>query len=178
MEQIKITCKGSSYIDWKELKSFQGNLKNITSHNLNKLKASIIHYGFTAPIFTWNKNILDGHQRLKALTELSKEYEIPAIPIVEIYAETEKEAREKLLRIASQYGEFTIEGIDEYLKTSGINPDSLGSVRFNQAELVYPPDGIFMMNPDGNMGEYKELEDKEFCCPACGHKGSKKDFEV
>ena len=61
--EIKITCDGTEYIDYRQLKPFQGNLKTITEENLQKLKNSIIKYGFTVPAFVWqsgeDKYILD-----------------------------------------------------------------------------------------------------------------------
>ena len=118
--EIKITCDGTEYIDYRQLKPFQGNLKTITEENLQKLKNSIIKYGFTVPAFVWqsgdDKYILDAHQRQKALNSLYSEgYDIPAIPVVYIQAQDETEAKEKLLHITSQYGEFTQQGFTDFV---------------------------------------------------------------
>ena len=115
-KQIKITCDGTDYIDFRKLIPFQENLKTLTDENLNKLKQSIIKYGFTVPAFVWennnNKYILDAHQRQKALQSLfSDGYSIPDIPVVYIQAADRKEAKEKLLHISSQYGKFDQEGL-------------------------------------------------------------------
>lgn len=180
MKEININCQGSKIISIDNLKEFQGGLKNISKVNLDKLKNSIVKFGFSAPIFIWGNNILDGHQRLKALTSLRDEdgYTIPELPVVEVYATDEKEAKEKLLRIASSYGEFSVASIDEFLKSSDITASSIGDARLATYELIYPPDGIFATQSDGSMEEYKEPQEKLLCCPSCGHKAEPKDFKI
>ena len=102
--KIQITCTGSGVKPIEQLRDFQGGLKTLRPEQLGKLKRSILKYGFTFPVFTWQDKILDGHQRLFATKELVKEgYEIDDIPVVEIEAENKKEAGEKLLALNSQY---------------------------------------------------------------------------
>lgn len=61
--------------------NFQGELKKITPENLKRLKQSIVGGGFTAPLFIWQDNILDGHQRKIALESLQYDgYEVPDVP--------------------------------------------------------------------------------------------------
>lgn len=116
---IRITCRAADALPIDALLEFQGNLKHITKENLDKLKRSILKHGFSAPIFVWkgvDNRILDGHQRLKALLELRQEgYTIPMLPVAYIEADDEKHAREKLLYITSQYGEFDFMEIGEWL---------------------------------------------------------------
>lgn len=111
---IKIRCTGSREMGFAELLPFQKNLKVET--NIEKLKNNILKRGFCAPVFVWNeKEILDGHGRLKALTALQKErYIIPKIPIVDIFAKDKKEAAEILLSINSQYQQITTEGLTDF----------------------------------------------------------------
>ena len=128
--EIRITCEGTDYVDFKKLKSLQGNLKNLSEGNLNKLKKSILKYGFTAPAFVWksnrNKYILDAHQRVKALQSLFEDgYEIPNIPVVYIKAADRKEAKEKLLHISSQYGEFERDGFADFVLDVDIDVSEL-----------------------------------------------------
>ena len=109
--EIEVTCKAADVLPLEKLEDFQGNLKALSTENLNKLKKSLIKYGITAPKFVWQNGghnwLLDGHQTVAALQSLQDEgYKIPLIPVAYIYAETEKEAKEKLLHISSQYGEF------------------------------------------------------------------------
>ena len=118
---IKVTCKGADEKAIDELLEFQGEIKKLSKANLDKLKQSIVKYGFTAPIFIWEHKgdnyILDGHQRLKALCSLREDgYSLPLLPVVYVYAADIKEAKEKLLHITSQYGEFVIEQIDLWIQ--------------------------------------------------------------
>ncbi len=122
MKIIKITYKSADSKSIEDLIPFQEDIKKVSNENLMKLKKSILKYGFSAPIFIWkNKeehNIIDGHGRLKALLDLKNDgYNIPLIPVDYIEARTKKEAKEKLLRITSQYGEFNISKLDLFSKT-------------------------------------------------------------
>lgn len=117
---VPIKCTGTETVNFRRISAFQGKLKRITPENLDKLKTSIIERGFIAPPFIWKSpsgnKLLDGHQRLKALRQLAKEgWEIPDIPVVYIEADTEQDAREKLLHIASQYGDFDQAELDSWL---------------------------------------------------------------
>lgn len=117
MKQIPIKCKGNRNLSYKELKTFQGNLKEMSKSNAEKLKKSILKYGWIAPIFVWNKDyILDGHGRLLILGELFKiGYQIDNLPIVDIEAKTKKEAAEILLAINSKYQNITEEGLYQFV---------------------------------------------------------------
>lgn len=113
-DQIRVTCEGAATIDLDELTDFQGNLKKISALNLERLKSRIRRHGINAPVFVWRVNgvsyIIDGHQRVKALQALRDEgCHIPPVPLALIEAENITDARDKLLGISSQYGEFVLE---------------------------------------------------------------------
>jgi hypothetical protein len=103
-------------IDYRTLKDFQGNLKDLTEKHYNKLKKSLGKQ-FDFPFFVWkdsqnNHWIFDGHQRHRVLSkELATPYELPCIFID---AKGEKEAKQKLLALNSQYGTMTKDGFDEF----------------------------------------------------------------
>lgn len=135
-KSIRITCQGSKTIPLEELKGFQGNLKTINRKNLEKLKGRILKHGFNAPIFVWvhdgKNNLLDGHQRTRALLELQAQgYDVPPLPCAEIFADSIEEAKDKLLGIASQYGDFTLEGVRDFTAGIDIDPD----LRLTHGEL-------------------------------------------
>ena len=147
----------------KDLKPLQGNLKTLSEDNYNKLKNSIIKFGFFVPIFMWNGYVLDGHGRQRVMVK--EGWGNYKVPVVNIEAENELEAREKLLHITSQYQKITIEGLDEF----------------------YPDWQEIGVNFDGlpNLGEIKDIEkkdkqdqdvfgkDKTIVCPSCEY-----EFEV
>lgn len=105
-------------IDYRKVKPLQGNLKDLTEKNYNKLKGVLAKRGFEVPLFLWFDGdiayYLDGHQRQRVMAgeDMSDNgnYEVP---YVRIEAKDKKEAKEKLLEITSQYGKITYEGFDE-----------------------------------------------------------------
>ena len=166
--EIKITCDGTDYVDFKKLKPFQGDLKTITDENLQKLKNSIIKYGFTVPAFIWRDGgalyILDAHSRVKALAELFSEgYEIPDIPIIHVEADSEQEAKEKLLHITSQYGEFTEQGFADFILSADLDISELDIRLTNEEMNIITPD--FQPSED-EQGRLDTLKEKT--CPYCG----------
>jgi len=114
---IDIQVKGTDEIPLDKLIRFQGKLKRLPEENKQKLRNSILKNGFRIPIFTWNKKILDGHQRLKVLEELRQEgYEVPPIPVVELPQSSESEAKKTLLLINSRYGVIRQEGFYDFVE--------------------------------------------------------------
>lgn len=122
MPNIVNKVSGCQTAPIESFNNFQGNLKKLDKKNLKKLKESIVKKGFTAPLFIWQKNILDGHQRKTALESLKDDgYTIPDVPFVEIEAESEKEAKEILLTYVSQYADVTNSGLEDFIKEAGLN---------------------------------------------------------
>ncbi len=127
MKEIRITCAGAGTIELERVAGLQGNLKTINRKNLEKLKNRILKHGFNVPYHIWvhdgEYTLLDGHQRTRALLELrATGYEIPPLPYDSIEAKDFNDAKDKLLGISSQYGDFTIEGIQEF--TVGLEIDT------------------------------------------------------
>ena len=95
----------------------QGDLKDLTEKNYNKLKNTIDKRGFSVPVYVWEndkgiKHLLDGHQRQRVLT--TEGWHEP-IPYLKVPAKDLQEAMARLLEITSQYGTITQEGIDEFI---------------------------------------------------------------
>lgn len=128
--QIRITCTGAALAKLEDLTPLQGNLKKLEAEKYRKLKKALLEHGFSFPFFTWkNKDklfILDGHQRDRALRRLKAQgYAVPPLPIDFVEAKDEKEAREKILLLSSQYGEMTDESLMAYLQESEIDLDDI-----------------------------------------------------
>lgn len=127
MSVIKITCKTADRLPMDKLTSFQGELKTIDDTAMDKLKQSIVKYGFSFPVFVWKNNILDGHQRIEAVKRLMMDgYELKQelLPVVYIDAENRKEAAEKLLLINSRYAQIDQGGFETFAFEYGIEiPD-------------------------------------------------------
>lgn len=100
----------------------QGDLKDLTEQNYNKLKGRIEKRGFRIPVYVWEDGdelkLLDGHQRQRVLT---KEGWNEPIPYLKINADDYTEAMELLLEITSQYATITQEGLDEFIAKKQLN---------------------------------------------------------
>ena len=128
--KIEINCTGSDTIQLHELTEFQGELKERSAGDVEKIIKSIKKHGFSFPFFVWKNdgknNVLDGHGRLLALKQMAAAgEEIPALPCVYISAKDEAEAKEKLLKLNSQYGHMTAESVAQFLDGLQIDFDEL-----------------------------------------------------
>ena len=128
--KIEINCTGSDTIQLHELTEFQGELKERSAGDVEKIIKSIKKHGFSFPFFVWKNdgknNVLDGHGRLLALKQMAAAgEEIPALPCVYISAKNEAEAKEKLLKLNSQYGHMTAESVADFLDGMEIELDDL-----------------------------------------------------
>lgn len=141
MKKIKVKCKAATTIDYRLLKPFQGELKELDDNDRAKLKETIRDRGFAFPIFVWEDAsgtpyTMDGHQRCKILAELEKDgYEIPPVPISYILADDLEDAKHLLLHGISQYGRITKEGLLGYIHDAGIPVDALADFRMPDIDL-------------------------------------------
>lgn len=111
---IKITCKTGTLKNINDLKPFQGNIKSMRKKDREKLIHLLETYGIRFPFYTWNDNIINGHQRYDIL---KNDFNYTGdVPVVEIEAENEAEAKELVLVATSQHGRFNIEELEEFTK--------------------------------------------------------------
>jgi len=169
--KIKISCKSHALAPLKSFVPIQGNLKDLSTENFNKLKNQIVNHGFSAPFFVWNDagtlKLLDGHQRLRVLKMLQEEgYEVPELPYAEIDAKSESEAAQKLLSFVSQYGKTTNEGLYEFINTFEI--PSLDDFSIPELSLERFQEGYLEMAEEKQKGEIIEKETSQIECPNCG----------
>ena len=116
---IKITCRGADSLPLDAIEEFQGNLKKRSAKDIGLIIKSIEKYGFSFPFFVWNGTghnlCLDGHGRIQALCEMRKRgVSLPLFPVAYIEAADEAEAKQKLLRLNSQYGQMSIDSVLEF----------------------------------------------------------------
>jgi hypothetical protein len=124
---IKVSCKATKYIELAKILPFQDNLKNLSNKNFEKLKNSILKHGLLAPFIVWKHEntyyLLDGHQRLRVLEILLQEgFKLEQVPIIEVVASSYQDAKQKLLSLASAYGEFDKDGLYQYLHENQLPP--------------------------------------------------------
>lgn len=140
MKLLRISCKTGFEESLENLHVLQGDLKDLSTENYEKLKNEILIEGFDAPFFTWQEPskiiwILDGTQRFRVLTKMKQEgYAIPFLPIVPIIAKDIAEAKRKLLGYASQYGAVTSQGLYEFLSQANIEFDEFDQ-RYRMPEI-------------------------------------------
>lgn len=117
-------------VDISKLNDFQGNLKDLSEINYQKLRDQILRLKFSFVIHAWENDgelfILDGHQRVRVLNKMREEgFEIPPIPVVKVLAKDFKEAKEKVLAGTSQYGEITSQGLYEFIHEAELDFNSI-----------------------------------------------------
>lgn len=127
---IEIKCTGAGVLKLEDLTPLQGDLKKLDNERYRKLKRVLLEHGFSFPFFVWksgSKNfILDGHQRDRVLRRLKAQgYTIPALPVDYIEAKDEREAKEKILLLSSQYGEMTEESLLDFVRDADLDLDDL-----------------------------------------------------
>jgi ParB-like chromosome segregation protein Spo0J len=174
MQTVQIRCKAAVNLDLANLTPLQGDLKELSESNFNKLKQSILRHGITFPFFIWQSDgtnyILDGTQRDRVLLKLvTGGYECPPLPCALIDAKDRKEAAEKILLISSQYGKMTEESLDQFLAENDLSFLELAD------ELELPSlDEKYFKDPNefaaGGEDEQGRLDEKKpVKCPECGH---------
>jgi len=154
---------------------FQGELKERTPEDYEKITNSIYKHGIAFPFFVWKsvrkKYILDGHGRSEAL-RLAKEngVKIPPLPVVYIKAKNAEIAKNLLLRLNSRYGTITVQGIQSFIEGADIDISDV-----NIPEL---PDLSARLNTVLYESPYYEPPVFQLFCPECGDKYEVTDDEL
>jgi len=128
--KIIISCRGADSLNLDEIEDFQGKLKSRSKKDVDKVVRSIVDFGFSFPFFIWVNDgynfCLDGHGRILALKEMRKRGTVlPDFPVAYISARDEAEAKQKLLRLNSEYGEMTMDSVMEFAGGMELNGDEL-----------------------------------------------------
>lgn len=181
---IQIKCKGSLELNPRELMPFQGNLKELTEENYQKLRKQIIELGFSEPVSVWlhenQYKLLNGHQRHRAILRMIDEgFECDAIPVSLIEAKSVKEAKKKVLALTSQYGIMTPESLMVFAEEASFDlkeiEDAFRFPEFDFGEIVTPEPEIIpgcnedevpevAKDPITKLGDIFELGDHRLMC--------------
>ena len=113
-----------------------------------------------------------------ALLELEAEgYQIPDLPVIEIEAENEKEAKKLVLQASSQHGEVTRESFDLFIEDLDLSQLELSEINidFDGLSLAEPTEEpeIDFDNIERNEDREKKFKTQTVSCPECDH-----SFEV
>lgn len=174
---VEIKCKGADALFIDQLEPFQGNLKELSKPNYEKLKKEILELGFSEPVSVWPHNgkflLLNGHQRVRTLQSMKTEgFDIPKIPVSFIDAKDVKEAKKKILALTSQYGEITKQGLYEFMNDADLAmPEIEDSFRFPEINFeVFKAEFLEGSIHTGKESEQGQLDEKKKqTCPECGH---------
>lgn len=125
-QEIRIECTGADVLELDQIKELQGNLKKRGKKEIDQIITSIEKYGFSFPFFVWRgegQNLcMDGHGRLEALAEMRRRgAALPSFPVAYVEAKDRDEAKQKLLRLNSQFGVMTFDSVMEF--TEGLEVD-------------------------------------------------------
>jgi hypothetical protein len=150
LKTIKITVEAKTTIPLAKLEPFQDEIKTLPKEEYERMRANILKYGFSFAVHVWKdkgKNyIIDGHQRTFTLRQLEtiEGYEIPPIPVAIVQAKSFKEAKQKVLAGASQYGRMSEQGLFDFMKSNAIQFELLaGHFDFPEINLGQFSDTFF-----------------------------------
>lgn len=126
MSQVELAIGAQISLDIDELNYFQGDLKDLSFQNYERLKRLILKHKFAFAPHVWHFDnkwwILDGHQRYRVLKKMKEEGStIPKIPCTQVHAHDYKSAKELVLAGTSQFGEITGQGLYEFIGESGLD---------------------------------------------------------
>lgn len=146
MIEIKIECQGAEDLRVDTLEDFQGDFKKMRKAEMVRLQRNIINNGFSDPVLVWKtragkNNIIDGHQRIKALRDLERngfegdKVKIPkALPVSYMNAKSAAVARRKLLGVDSRFSTVTKKGFRKF--SDGLDLDVImDEVKIENIEL-------------------------------------------
>jgi len=153
MKQIKtisIKCDCKDFLKLEDMTVMQGNLKERNDTDYEKIKKSILTYSFSFPFFIWKSGktnyLIDGTGRHSCLLRMQEEgYIIPDLPVVYISCKDKKDAKQKLLRLNSQYGKMSKESVLEFAEDIDLNFDEIALpdtvIDFSDAEEPQETEG-------------------------------------
>lgn len=181
-KEIAITCTGSDLVDIKDLNPFQGKFKTLSDENYLRLRSTLIAVGVTAAATVWKAKeklwLLDGHQRREALGRLRMEgWLVPPVPINYATCRNDREAKAKVLTLASTYGEVDTEELGTFAAAAGYKLKDL-TVNFNfpDVDLDKLLKDMEDITPRAGRGAKAPREVKKsklvHKCPECGHEFS------
>ena len=130
IKTISIKCDCKDFLKLEDMTVMQGNLKERNDTDYEKIKKSILTYSFSFPFFIWKSGktnyLIDGTGRHSCLLRMQEEgYIIPDLPVVYISCKDKKDAKQKLLRLNSQYGKMTKESVLEFAEDIDLNFDEI-----------------------------------------------------
>lgn len=168
--KIRIECTGTEDLPLDALEDFQGGLKIRSDFDHDQIIRSILRFGFSFPFFVWREGdhryVLDGHGRLGAMNLFkARGGKLPLFPVAYVDAKSRDEAKQKLLRLNSNYGLMTKETVLAFSSDLAVDWTELslpgGPIQMTD-EITVP------LDLDG-VENSLERGDEKVCCPNCGY---------
>ena len=184
---IRIECKGHTELSINDLNILQGDLKDLSVQNYEKLKKQILELGFSEPVSVWKNDdkwwLLNGTQRLRTLQTMRDEgIHIPKIPVNIVEAKNIKEAKKKILSLTSQFGAMTSDGLYQFMSEGEIQFDEI--VDFNFPEISLDDfakefgENNFDPGTEDEQGKLDELSPIYCKCPDCGKEFNARETQI
>lgn len=148
------------YVDINSIKPYENNAKEHPREQIEQIKKSIQEFGNNDPIAVWNNEIVEGHGRYIALTELG-EKEIPIIRLDNLTDEQRK-AYTLVHNKLTMNSDFDFDKLTEELDSIiNINMEDFDFIKMADVDL----DDFFVDSPEKPKEEEKE---EKIICPHCG----------
>lgn len=170
---IRVSCEGADLLPYTKILEYQGNLKELSKENYEKLKQSILKHGFAEPITAWNDKdkirCANGHQRLRTVKNMVEQegYKCPDLPVNWVHPKDEEDFARIVLSLASQFGQVTDDGLYQFAAEHNIDIQELNEMyRFPEIDMNAFGDSYFG-EPTGESEEItgdvdfsKEIDEK------------------
>ena len=146
------------YIPLSNIKPYANNAKLHPAEQVEQIKKSIEEFGFNDPIAIWKDEIVEGHGRYIAATEMGLE----TVPVIRLDDMTDEQRRAYMLvhnKLTMNTG-FDFDLLQLELDEIDIDMAEFG---FNDAKIDWDN------TPDLNDDTYEEPEHRMLECPSCHH---------
>jgi len=189
---IKLDVKSVEMVyNWSDLREFQEDddfsLKDLTLQGYQRLEKSLLAHGFIVPVFIWkgaNKEhtkrpyLLDGHQRKRFFDRGEYEIEGGKVPSLGIEAPSFEVAAQILLRMDSQHGTRTSQGLYAFTNKYSVGIDTLEDLDLPDLDFRAFKQEFFDEVDESDLvpEEFDEVSPDDVksthACPSCGYEWS------
>ena len=148
------------YVPIEDIKPYAGNAKTHPAEQIEQIKRSIEKFGFRDPVATWHGEIVEGHGRIIAASELG----IDTVPVIRLDDLTDEQRRAYSLihNRLTMNTPFDIDLLN--IELEGIENIDMTDFGFDEVQ-DFNEDALNDLFTDA---PEKEKEPKRIQCPHCG----------
>ena len=153
--QLKI-----EYVPIEDIKPYANNAKTHPAEQIEQIKRSIEKFGFRDPVATWHGEIVEGHGRIIAASELG----IDTIPVIRLddFTDEQRRAYGLIHNRLTMNSPFDIDLLN--IELEGIENIDMTDFGFDEVQ-DFNEDALNDLFTDA---PEKEKEPKRIQCPHCG----------